>query len=750
MSKAQVKNRAPAPIQITAEQILRDAKDKGLENVDKAPKQIITDKEELLHYQQGKRKDFENQIRRQRNHIGTWCKYGLWEASQKEFERARSVFERALDVDYRNQTLWFKYVEMEMKNKFMNHARNILDRCVGYHPRVDKFWFKYTYVEEMIGAIEQARQVFERWMKWEPNDMGWSAYIKFEMRQGEIGRARGIFERYIACRPTARAYQKYAKWEENQSQRGFSRRVYERAMEEMHPDQGTERLLINFARFEERCKEYDRARVIYQYAIDHSPANRNTKASGKEAEASDDVDDDSEIEADSKSALLELKQEFIAFEKRHGSKKGIESVIVDKRRGQYEDIIRSDRFNYDVWMDYIRLEEAEGDLERIRTVYDRAVDQIPPIVEKKYWKRYVYLWIFYALFEELQAEDIERTRIVYQRCLKIIPHKKFTFGKIWIYAAQLEVRQHDLTAARKLLGHAIGLCPKENLFKGYIELELQLGEIDRCRSIYAKRIEFAPGNCSAWIAFAQLEINVGETARARSLFEIAVSQAELDMPELLWKSFIDFEVSENEVERVRILYDRLLQRASHVKVWISYGKFEANEAIELASAVASVSSDENGKVIDRSDLQLALSAMRSVYQKGYDALKEQGLKEERLLLLESWRDAELALEGKGSGGDSASIELKMPRKVKMRKMSTAEDGSELGWEEYYDYIFPDDEKKVGSLKILEKALAWKAAAAAAALASAGGSGGTSSQPESGSVLGKRRAGLEEAIDIDDY
>ena len=54
-------------------------------------------------YQQTKRKDFEDQIRRQRQVlnivfnlylnisklIGIWCKYGLWEASQKEFERAR-------------------------------------------------------------------------------------------------------------------------------------------------------------------------------------------------------------------------------------------------------------------------------------------------------------------------------------------------------------------------------------------------------------------------------------------------------------------------------------------------------------------------------------------------------------------------------------------------------------------------------------------------------------------------------------
>lgn len=103
----QAKNRAPAPIQITAEQLLREAKERGLEDVQKQPKQFITDKEELLQYQNAKRKDFEDQIRRNRHHIGIWCRYALWEASLKEFERSRSVFERALSESicfYKRQT----------------------------------------------------------------------------------------------------------------------------------------------------------------------------------------------------------------------------------------------------------------------------------------------------------------------------------------------------------------------------------------------------------------------------------------------------------------------------------------------------------------------------------------------------------------------------------------------------------------------------------------------------------------------
>ncbi len=50
---------------------------------------------------------------------------------------------------------------------------------------------------------------------------------------------------------------------------------------------------------------------------------------------------------------------------------------------------------------------------------------------------------------------------------------------MWLLAAKLEVRQRDVEAARRLLGRALGLCPKDKLFRSYIELELTMGHIER-------------------------------------------------------------------------------------------------------------------------------------------------------------------------------------------------------------------------------------------------------------------------------
>uniref|UniRef100_A0A7N2M117 Uncharacterized protein n=1 Tax=Quercus lobata TaxID=97700 RepID=A0A7N2M117_QUELO len=82
------------------------------------------------------------------------------------------------------------------------------------------------------------------------------------------------------------------------------------------------------------------------------------------------------------------------------------------------------------------------------------------------------LRINYALYEELDAEYVEHTRDVYGECLKQIPHERFSFAKLWLLAAQFEVRQLNLKAARQILGNAIGIAPKDKIFNKYIEIEL--------------------------------------------------------------------------------------------------------------------------------------------------------------------------------------------------------------------------------------------------------------------------------------
>uniref|UniRef100_A0A671SHY4 Crooked neck-like protein 1 n=1 Tax=Sinocyclocheilus anshuiensis TaxID=1608454 RepID=A0A671SHY4_9TELE len=646
---AKVKNKAPAEVQITAEQLLREAKERELELLPPPPKQKITDAEELNDYKLKKRKGFEDNIRKNRTVISNWIKYAQWEESLKEVQRARSIYERALDVDHRNITLWLKYAEMEMKNRQVNHARNIWDRAITILPRVNQFWYKYTYMEEMLGNIAGCRQVFERWMEWEPEEQAWHSYINFELRYKEVDKSRTL----VMVHPEVKNWIKYAHFEEKHGYIARARKVFERAVEFFGEEHINENLYVAFSRFEEKQKEFERVRIIYKYALDRIP----------------------------KQQAQELFKNYTVFEKRFGDRRGIEDVIVSKRRFQYEEEVKASPHNYDAWFDYLRLVESDTDADTVREVYERAIANIPPIQEKRHWRRYIYLWINYALYEELEVKDPERTRQVFQACLELIPHKKFTFAKIWLLYAQFEIRQKNLQNARRGLGTAIGKCPKNKLFKGYIELELQLREFDRCRKLYEKYLEFSPENCTTWIKFAELETILGDTDRARAIFELAIGQPRLDMPEVLWKSYIDSEIEQEEYENTRGLYKRLLQRTQHVKVWISYGQFEL-----------SIDSDDR------------IQRCRQIYEEANKSMQNCEEKEERLMLLESWRDFEDEL---GSFANKERVRKLLPEKVKKRRKITAEDGSDAGWEEYYDYIFPEDAANQPNLKLLAMAKMWK-------------------------------------------
>eukprot|EP00948_MAST-09A_sp_MAST-9A-sp1_P001089 g1089.t1 len=864
-----VKNRAPAPIQITAEQILRESRDRQ-ESVKLAPRREITDPDELRLFQLEKRKYFEDKIRMQRHHLGNWTKYADFEERQNEFERARSIYERALGVEGTSPKLWIRYVNMEMRHGFINRARNVWERCVAILPRHDQFWLKYAFMEEMAGNRGKARAIFERWMKWEPNPQAWFTFTKFEERglkkattpeakAKALERARHVMNRYLGCHPSATAYIKVATWEEQKWNKASARAVWTRSLSELHDHEKTPDLYLKFAGFEERQNEVERARVIYKYALDHFGKQHSEVREESDAERTDQDGDDTANTANEE-IMKRLREALIHFEKKYGDQKHVENAVLTKRRKKYEALVQASPFDYDAWFDYIRLEEAaledlvsssalssrlqlrrkrrrvndeyeekktkeEGDgarmnveaasetpvpnnnnnnrirllpnlpknaFDKTRSLYKRAVANVPPVAEKELWKRYIYLWIKMALFEELVAQGPpENTRRVYRECLKTIPHHLFTFGKIWVYFAKFELRQLNLAGARKILGRGMGKCPlKKSIYESYIELESSLGNIDRCRKIYAKFLENFAEQPSVWIAFATLEANVGEEKRCRQIYEACITELESDLeqPELVWKAYIDSEIGfanekvENDMTesrtknedtvnsskrhwtmeysgaftRVRALYERLLERVGHVKVWISFAKFEydlvkaliekynttINEETGNNADEANSSKEENNlssnPVVSSSTLiadavldQMAL--VRSVLERAYQFFKRQGkkaasqsssssdeniqLKKHRLAILECWLDLEKQLLAVEEGGyingitDSSNIqtvEKKLPKQLKKRKLVTDDSGREGKYfEEYIELIFPDDQVKPKGLRILEMAQKWK-------------------------------------------
>jgi crooked neck len=129
-------------------------------------------------------------------------------------------------------------------------------------------------------------------------------------------------------------------------------------------------------------------------------------------------------------------------------------------------------------------------------------------------------------------------------------------------------------------------------------------------------VQYDPTNCSAWIKFAELESTLGDLQRTRAIFELGAQQQALDMPELLWKAYIDLEVEEGERERARTLYERLLDRSGHVKVWIAYALFEGAN-IGAGAGDEEEQGEEDVAEENKGNPQKA----RAVFERGYKDLK---------------------------------------------------------------------------------------------------------------------------------
>ena len=220
------------------------------------------------------------------------------------------------------------------------------------------------------------------------------------------------------------------------------------------------RLYLAFAAFEALAGEPERARAIYRHALDRAPKR--------------DVD--------------QVFEAYSAFERSRGDRAGVDAVVAAERRLEYEGRVERDARDYDAWFEYARLEEGAAAAElaemraaeassspaeegafdlaraaaespavaRVREVYERAVAALPPTsmsassspeAEKRLWCRYVYLWIYYAVFEELVAGDSQRAAAVYRAALGVRRCLKLLF--FFFFESERDRRERERTTRRK-------------------------------------------------------------------------------------------------------------------------------------------------------------------------------------------------------------------------------------------------------------------------------------------------------------
>ncbi|CAH6723664.1 pre-mRNA-splicing factor Clf1p [[Candida] jaroonii] len=666
--------------QITSEEIIRDSYNQRVK-LDK-PQETIQDIEELRSFQLKKRREFEQQINLNRLNFGVWIRYAKWEVEfNHDFKRARSIYERALQVNIEHIPFWINYIKFELSNNNINHARNILDRAITTLPHVEKFWYMYVQAEEALQDYTKVRTLFRNWIDWRPSTGVWDSWINFEKRYDEVDNVRDIFRKYVTEVSRGEVWMKWINFEMELGNIEIIRNVFELSVDTLlksnREDEALPDIVLQFSIWEYKQQETERANEIFKLILDKSKF-RFTE-----------------------NQHMKFSTNYYEFERNYR----FSDDVAFKRKLKYISNVESNPNDIDSWWTLISLSQGNETL----TNLEKSVSTSPPEQEKTLvWKRYIFLWIKLAFYYEFSVKNIEKARETWIKCVEMLSGKSFSFAKIWTNYADFEIRQNDLAQARKIMGRAIGsmIKPKDKVFKYYIALEKKLGEWDRIRKIFEKWFELSLIKSSSAIkvllTYVDFEKELGELDRCENLFLLglklvdnSITGEKLTPYDLLYTSFINYYKENFEYDKARSLYEQLISENDDVKVWISFANFESS--IPNESQLMDFNSNTQTELeVEIEETQKEKS--RKVFERALNHFKTENKNEERLIILQAWKSYEMDL---GDNESLSKVEKKFPTIAKRTK---TEDNIT---KEYLEYVFPEEKPDIN--KFLQNAKKWAAA-----------------------------------------
>ena len=637
----------------------------------------IEDLEELKYFQRLKRSEYEDYLKRNRLDLKQWIRYGDYEVMQCDMRRARSVFERALRVDNTDIPLWIHYVDAELKNCSINHARNLLERAIKLQPNVAKFRFKYLYVEENLQNFNLVREIFEKWLHWDPhNEMCFDSYIAFEMRYQEHGKARALFARYAESIPKSYTWLKWINFEKQLCEAGHIRDIFDNA--------------IDFFDFNKR---YDELEIILQHYADW-------EAQENEIERSTAIINLCQSKCNlSPEAYQRYAKLYLPY-----------TDILEMKLLEYQHFVETYPKDFAVWWDLINCMQEVKNEKEINETYLRCLERSKPkpVREKNdEWRNHIWLWIKYLVFLETSTKYKALCRSKFEELLFdiLVPLKNFTFSKVWILYAKHLIRNSSTSIFENLgwksvLYQSIHLFPKKATFKGFIKLLLEMKDFDSARDVYDKYLQKFPMVVDVWTGYIGLEDNLGDEDRCRALYDACIKTLNDPERKIMYEKYIEFETEQSEYANGRALWSSLCKTIypDDTMLWVKWSTWELSspteEQLEKMNELQEDESEEFAFELTEKNKQNG----RNILNSALLHFKTQPLK--RLQILESFKKFEEMY------GDYKTLEAVNKRMPEIKRTMVRENNVD---KEMVEYVFPDDieTENAGLSKLLSMAQKWE-------------------------------------------
>ncbi|KFK38561.1 hypothetical protein AALP_AA3G129700 [Arabis alpina] len=257
---------------------------------------------------------------------------------------------------------------------------------------------------------------------------------------------------------------------------------------------------------------------------------------------------------------------------------------------EFEKLVRSSPNSSFVWIKYMAFMLSLADIEKARSIAERALRTINIREEEEK----LNIWVAYFNLEnEHGSPPEEAVKKVFERALQYCDKKKVYLAllgvyerteqykladklldemikkfkqscKVWLRKVQSSLKQNE-EDIQSIVNRALLCLPRHKHIKFISQtaiLEFKCGVAERGRSLFEGVLREYPKRTDLWSVYLDQEIRLGEVDVIRSLFERAIS---LSLPpkkmKFLFKKYLEYEKSVDDEERVEYVKQRAMEYA---------------------------------------------------------------------------------------------------------------------------------------------------------------------------------------------
>ena len=213
-----------------------------------------------------------------------------------------------------------------------------------------------------------------------------------------------------------------------------------------------------------------------------------------------------------------------------------------RKRTEYENALRRNRFNYGQWMRYAQFEIDQKDIRRARSVFERALE-----VDYKN----VAMWVRY-IQTEIKQKNINHARNLLERATYLLPR----IDKLWYMYVTIEESIGNIVAVDEIFEKWLQWKPVKDVWIHYLDYQERYEEFDNERLTFEKLV-IVFNDSDSWLRWVDFEKTHGDAINVANVYKLGVNSlfksSLLDAAYMI--SWVQYQYANKKFNKVKELYD---------------------------------------------------------------------------------------------------------------------------------------------------------------------------------------------------